>query len=272
MSWKWDTNPFLLGGLLLVALLYRAAMGPLRRRFAPDEPFPMRQALWIDGALLLFYLAVGSPLDEMSERFLFSAHMIQHALLIFVLPIMLWQGTPGWLLRPLLAPRPVAVLVAFFGHPLVALLGFNLLFSSWHIPGLYEWALRDRQVHEAEHLTFVASGLWMWWPAFGPLKEFRASYGGQALYMFGLSVSQIPIFAFMAFSTHVFYPTYEAAPRLVPILGSLEDQVMGGIIMKVIGELFFVSVLVAVLMQWYREENRGSAHEPARLVRRRAQA
>lgn len=255
MTWKWDTNPFLLGGLLAVALLYRAAMGPLRRRLAPDAPFPLRQALWIDSALLLFYVAVGSPLDEASERFLFCAHMIQHALLIFILPVMLWKGTPDWLLRPLLAPRSVEVLARFLGHPLMALLGFNLLFSSWHIPGLYEWALRDRHVHEVEHLTFVASGLWMWWPAFGPLPEHRASYGAQALYMFGLSVSQIPIFAFMAFSTQVFYPTYASAPRLIAMLGAQEDQVMGGIVMKLLGELFFVGVLIGALAKWYRQEN-----------------
>ncbi|MBM3464396.1 MAG: cytochrome c oxidase assembly protein [Armatimonadetes bacterium] len=255
MSWRWNTSPSLIGMLLVVAVLYRLCVVLARKRLAPPEtPFPAREALWFDGALVLFYLAVGSPLDEMSERFLFSAHMIQHTLLIFILPIMLLKGIPAWMLQPLVDNRWLRYFTRVLGHPLSALLGFNLLFALWHIPGLYEWALRDRRVHELEHVTFVLGGVWMWWPIFCPRPEFRLGYGLQMLYAFALSVTQIPMFAFLVFTPSVLYPTYNGAPRLVQILPPIEDQVMGGIIMKVVGEAFFLGIIIVALMEWYRRD------------------
>lgn len=248
---RWDTDPTLIGGLLAVALVYRLLVNKMRPAL---EPFPSQQALWFDGSLILFYLAVGSPLDTLGEQYLFTAHMLQHCLLIFVMPIMLFRGTPAWMLAPLAENRATRALMRVVFHPILAVIGFNVVFSVWHIPGLYEWALRDQRVHELEHLMFLGAGLWMWWPIVTPLSDFRLSDGGQILYVFVLSITQIPLFAYLCFTGHVLYPTYENAPRLHELLPPIEDQILGGILMKVLGELFFITVILVALMRWYKRE------------------
>ena len=80
IDWShWHNEPYLIGGLVLSGWLWAVLAGPLRRRFAPTgTPFPRAQAWAFYSALVVFYLAVGSPLDQIGERFLFSAHMLQH--------------------------------------------------------------------------------------------------------------------------------------------------------------------------------------------------
>ncbi|MDH3604682.1 MAG: cytochrome c oxidase assembly protein, partial [Candidatus Tectomicrobia bacterium] len=86
-----------------------------------------------------------------------------------------------------------------------------------HIPGLYEWALRDRLMHNLEHVTFLLTALLMWWPVLSPMPILpRLAWGSQMVYLFALSISQIPVFAYITFTREVLYPTYEIAARIVP--------------------------------------------------------
>ena len=79
IDWRhWHNEPYLVGGLIFLGWLYAILCGPLRARLAPPgEPWPRRKAWAFYGALVIFYLAVGSPLDQIGERFLLSAHMVQ---------------------------------------------------------------------------------------------------------------------------------------------------------------------------------------------------
>ena len=166
--------------------------------------------------------------------------------------MLLLLGTPCWLLRPLLIPPGVAPVVRCLTRPLIALVAFNLVFAAWHIPGLYEWALRDRTMHNLEHVTFLATSILMWWPLLSPLREFpRLTPGLQTLYLLALSLVQLPVFAYVTFTHRVLYPTYETAPRLVP-LTPLADQQLGGILMKVAGMVVLFAMLVIAFWQWYR--------------------
>lgn len=256
MSWSWNTEPSLVLLILVVASLYRACMTWARPRLAPELGFPSRESRWMWGALAVFYLAVGSPLDEMGERFLLSAHMVQHGLLIFVMPIMLLKSLPPWLLEPVLEYPGTRLLARFFLHPISCILGFNLLFSVWHVPGLYEWALRDSKVHDLEHVIFVAAGVWMWWPIFAPLTAWRLGYGMQMLYAFFMSISQMPIFFYMTFTSSILYPTYLHAPRLTRDLSPSEDQVLAAIVMKLVGEVFFIWVIAVAIGRWRDQDRR----------------
>eukprot|EP01041_Mallomonas_annulata_P033543 gene33543-biopygen25809 len=96
IDWShWHNEPYLVGGLVLLGWLWAVLAGPLRARFAPTgEPFPRAQAWSFYTALVVFYLAVGSPLDQIGERFLFSAHMLQHQLLIYPAAIFFLLGLP----------------------------------------------------------------------------------------------------------------------------------------------------------------------------------
>ena len=107
IDWRhWHNEPYLVGGLIFLGWLYTILAGPGRARLAPaGTTFPRGRAACFAGSLILFYLAVGSPLDQIGERFLFSAHMFQHQLLVYPCAILFLVGLPEWMVEPVLA-RP----------------------------------------------------------------------------------------------------------------------------------------------------------------------
>lgn len=264
MTLRWQADPILIGGLLTFALMYGLLTGPLRHRLAPAAPFPLRQAVYFYAALTVFYLAEGSPLHDLAEIYLFSAHMVQHLLLSYVVALLFVVGTPVWILRPLLLNRFFRPVVKVLTRPVVAVVVFSLFFSGWHFPAVYESALQNSLLHHSEHLIFIGTALLMWWPLLSPLPELpRLSNVGQLFYLFALPFGQFLVAALLTFSTRVIYPTYAAAPRLFG-LSALGDQQLGGAIMKFIGFIVFGVPLVLAFFRWYRLENSGTTRSRTR--------
>ena len=250
----WLLDPALIGTLLTAGLLYGLAVGPLRRHLAPGAAFPGRQAALFYGALVLIYLAEGSPLHELAEAYLFSAHMFQHVLLSYLIPPLLIWGTPDWLLRHLLLNRWVKPAAQFFTQPVAAFVTFSLFFSLWHLPPFYEGALQNAGLHHLEHILFLLSSVLLWWPLMSPLKELPPlSYGGQLVYLFVLPIAQVLAFGAITFADSVLYPTYAAAPRIW--LDPLADQALGGAVMKVASLFAFGIPFVVIFFRWYQAEN-----------------
>src|SRR5580692_8977029 len=99
IDWRhWHNEPFLTGGLILAGWLYAILAGPLRQALSPGAPYPRGKAALFYSGLVLFYLAVGSPLDQVSERFLLSAHMVQHLLIMYPVAFLLLCGVPAWMM------------------------------------------------------------------------------------------------------------------------------------------------------------------------------
>ncbi len=251
----WHPEPGVLDGIVVLSVLYLIAAGPLRAMLAgKDAPFPRVSALWFFSGVLSLFLAVGTPLDEIGERYLFSVHMVQHVILIYIVPVLLLKGLPGWMLRPLLAMDWSRPLLKFLTHPVVAWFLFNFVFIIWHLPGLYEWALRDPTIHFLEHATFMGVSILMWWPLLSPTAELpRLDYGPQLLYVLAVGIGQIPLFAFLTFSSKVFYPTYRAAVRITS-LTPLQDQILGGVVMKLAGMVAMFWALAVIFYHWYQRE------------------
>lgn len=249
----WHNEPHLIGGLTLLGWLYALCVGPLRSRIAPEQPYPRSHAIKFYLALVVFYLAVGSPLDQIGERFLLSGHMVQHQLIMYVAAVLFLLGLPGWLVsrmtsRPALRP-PLRVLT----HPLVCGLVYTLVYSIWHAPALYDWALQNRYVHIAEHVMFFIGALFYWWPLLSPSPEFPARpYASRMLYLVAVVIGMTPVFAFIAFSNDVLYPTYEYAPRLFDGFGPAEDQLLGAVIMKAGGLGVTFIALIFAFYRWYQ--------------------
>lgn len=249
----WHTEPLLIGGILLVAWLYSLAAGPYR---SARHAFPRREAIYFALAVISFYLAVGSPLDALGENFLFSAHMAQHNMLMYVTPLLFLLGLPRWLVDEAFARRRwLKGTIKFLTHPLIAGLSFTLVFSLWHIPFLYEWALHDKVVHMIEHLTMLFVSTQMWWCIVGPSEQVRPlRYGGQIIFVFLLMVGQTPLFAFLTFSSDVFYPTYAYAPRVIE-LSPIQDQVLGGVTMKLANMFVSLGIMSVAFYKWAQESN-----------------
>lgn len=266
IDWRhWHNEPFLIGGLVVAGWLYALLIGPYRRYLAPGEAFPRAHALRFFGSIVVFYLAVGSPLDQIGERFLLSAHMIQHQLMIYGAGVLCLTGIPPWLAASIFDRPGVRPFLRLFFHPILCALGYTLILSVWHAPALYDWALRDKNVHIVEHLMFFGAALWYWWPILSPSRAHPpASYAVQMIYLLAVTILMTPIFAFIAFSDNVLYPTYEYAPRIISSFSPMDDQLLGAAIMKLGGLGVTFIALVVAFYRWYQASEKRAPSRPRR--------
>jgi polyferredoxin len=188
--------------------------------------------------------------------------MLQHLLLMMVAPPLLWLGAPLFpMLRGL--PRPLrAVWIApllsspplrrFFGrltHPLPALLLFVVANWAWHLPTLYDLALRSSGWHYLQHACFLGAALLFWYPVVRPYPA-RARWSAWLLlpYLILADLSNTALAALLTFSSRVLYPYYAEMPRLDG-LSPLDDQSAAGVIMWVPGSVVFLLPLFALGVQ-----------------------
>ena len=233
-------------------------IGPLRRRFGWAQGVGTGQVTIFLTGVLVLVVALLSPLHELGDNYLLSAHMAQHLLLTLVAPPLLLLGTPAWLLRPLLfSPRVVRV-ARFLTLPVVAFVLFNLVLVLWHVPALYDLTLRELGIHILEHLMFLVAGVIMWWPILSPLPEVpRSPYFVQMLYLFVQPTVPSILGAVITFSDGVLYSWYAEAPRVWDI-SAHTDQQIGGLIMWLPGGLAFLLALAVMFLIWASKEESGA--------------
>jgi putative membrane protein len=224
---------------------------------------PIGQAVRFIGGLLALLLALNGPLHDLSDWYLFSAHMVQHLVLTLVVPPLLLTGTPAWmldaLLRPLLARRPGAALVRWVTRPLPAFALYAVALVGWHLPGPYTTALEVHGWHVVEHGVLLAAALAGWWPIASPSRLAPAlPYAGQLLYLFVFGMPMTVVAAMITGAEHVLYPFYAAAPRTFE-LTPLADQRLGGVIMWVPSGVIPLVAFTIVFFRWAAAE----ADEPA---------
>jgi len=191
------------------------------------------------------WVAIASPLDEAAEALL-SAHMVQHILLLTVAPALLLLGDPllpllrglpdAWrrsLVAPLLRWRSLRAAVHWLLHPLAALLLSSVIFWSWHLPTVYQLALRVPAIHLVEHASFLAGGLLFWYPVVLPWPgRPRWPSGAMIPYLLAADVQNTVLAAVLTFSDRVLYPSYQFHSRATEA-AALADQVLAGVIMWV---------------------------------------
>jgi len=255
-SWTtWSGDGTLRAGLLLLVGGYLLGIGPLRERFRLGPPVPRsRVAVYLSGVLLLF-IALEGPLHELSDTYLFSAHMVQHMLLIMFAPPLLLLGTPGWLLRPIVRQRAVFPIARALTRALPAGFLLNVVFTAYHWPRFYNAVAADHNLHIATHLIFIALAAIMWWPLVSPLAELPPlPYPLRMMYVFAQTIPGFILGTFITHAQTALYPTYALAP---PVWGlsPLDDQRLGGLIMWVLGGLYLLFVFSAIFFAWAHKEN-----------------
>lgn len=257
VQWNhWHTEPALLIGILLVVWANLVLTGPLRGSLDSHAKFPKRECGYFIAGVITFYLAVGSPLDAMGEGFLFSAHMVQHNLLMYLVAPLSVLAIPGWFIDSLIQ-RWGWFRRIFRGmvHPLTAGFFFTFTFCIWHFPVLYEWALHNKIVHMVEHLTMYGTSIIAFWPILSCSKLApRIPWGLQMLYIFLLMIAQIPLFGILTFSTEIIYPTYDLAPR-ISSLDPMSDQILGGLLMKVANMVVSLTLIGRAFYKWNQEQS-----------------
>lgn len=239
--------------LALAALLY--ARGARRSRGVS----PQQMALFWSGWTTLA-LALVSPLHPLGEV-LFSAHMVQHEILMLVsAPLLVlsrplaafvwglpfeWRRTAGAWAKL----SPIAKTWTFLTLPAVAWCLHGAAFWIWHAPPLFQATLTSDSVHAAQHISFLGTALLFWWSLFR--GHVKMGYGAGVLYIFTTAVHTSILGALLTFAPRLWYPAYAnttAAWGLTP----LEDQQIGGLIMWVPGGVVYMVAGLVLFAAWLR--------------------
>lgn len=239
-----------------------------RHRLATGERTPARTVrLFVLGIGVLF---VGAewPVHDLAEGSLYSVHMFQHLLFTLVAAPILIAGMPVWALRRMLEPAPVRRVFGVVTRPVVALALFNGLFLFTHWPEVVGASVGSAWIHLGLHVLIVGSALIMWWPVMSPLPEFPAlSPPGQMFYLFLQSLAPTIPASFLTFGERPIYPIYATFPRIWGV-DVMTDQLMAGLLMKLVGGLILWGVIATIFFRWYEQERRdgldASTHENVR--------
>jgi putative membrane protein len=278
-SFPWRPHPHPEVWLLVATLigLYAFAL----RRIGPRhvEPFEFtatrrQKTLFVLGCLAI-WVAADWPVHDIAERYLYSAHMIQHMILTFAAAPLLMLGTPAWLWRVLLPP-PLMRVVRAVARPLPALLIFNSILVFTHWPLIVTASVQHELVHFSLHVLLFASALVMWTPVLSPILELpRLSYPARMLYLFLQSLVPTVPASFLTFGDKPLYHVYETFPRLWGI-SAHTDQLVAGLIMKIVGGAILWGIIAVLWFRWYAIEHREGidvlAHRDVDQVMNRAQA
>lgn len=278
-AWEWE--PGIVAPLVVSAVLYGRGL-----RLLWDEHVGRGIRRWEAASFVIGWLvtalALLSPLHALSEQ-LFSAHMVQHELLMVVSAPLLVVGRP---LVPMLWALPSAARrrigrVArrsdmrsawrFISIPLVAFFVHGIAIWLWHVPALFEATLTSDAVHALQHLSFLGTALLFWWTIIqghAPGGHAHAvSFGVAVLLLFGTALHSGALGALLTFSRAVWYPVYANAAaswRLTP----LEDQQLAGLIMWIPATFAYLVAALMLFASWLRaSEARVHEGEMARAAR-----
>lgn len=250
-AWNW--SPSLLIGAFLVLGLYLYALGPYHARYYPDVPLKRGQIIAFLLGVLLMLFALVSPLDELGDDYLFSAHMLQHLCLTTFGPPLLLVGTPSWMLERLLNKRVFFLILKGLTWAPVAFFLYNADFFVWHAPSFYNATLENETIHIFEHVTFIVFGIVSWWPLLSPSKTLpRLSLGGQILYIFLNGMPAVLLGAGLTFMSLLYAP-YLAAPRVWG-LSPASDQQLGGLLMWVPVNIFYIIIMSGLFIRWMQRQ------------------
>jgi putative membrane protein len=243
-------------GLEALLIGYLLAVGPIRRRLRWGPP-PHRGRLtaFVGGTAILAGALLG-PLAEAAEHVALSAHMVQHLLMILVVPGLWLLGLPPWLLAPVTRAPVAGRLGWWLTRPLPALALASAVQIAWHIPAAFDAALHVEGIHALEHVTLLATGLLFWWPVAGTAAGWpRPAPPAQLLYLFLATIPMMAIAAPITLAEDLLYPYYALAGQPWP-LGPRADQELAGVLMWVGGMLGYLIAGTVVFFRWAGPETR----------------
>lgn len=273
---------------MAVTLMIAAAYTYL---FLPGKRGASRgQQLSFYSGLLLFYLAVGGPIDLMGH-FLFFMHMAKMAILYMIVPPLAIMGIPKWFYLYFKQDRIFDRMLGFLSRPVLANVMFAGLFSLYHMPVVFDLSMTHFAVKTIYTTVLFLTALLVWWPVLTPipshqdLSEFR-----KLAYLYLGAFLLAPACALIVFAKAPFYATYTdpetwatalglcisgdpgailqtfGGPTFLGGLSPLEDQHIGGVLMKVTQELVYGAALTYTFYRWARMEKLKEPEEPQALA------
>jgi cytochrome c oxidase assembly factor CtaG len=219
------------------------------------------RARWFIAGVVVILVALISPLDTLGDEYLFSAHMLQHLMLVLGVPPLLLLGLTPSFARRVTECRPFGEIEGVLGNPLIAwLLGLGIL-TLWHVPALFDAALNNEYIHILEHLCLMVSATIFWWPVLAPLPECRLAPLSMQLYLLAGAIGNSLLGIWLTFAPAGLYAPYLHPQDSLGILQLLRsgwgltpavDQQIGGLLMWVGGGFVFVTVMAVQVVRWLR--------------------
>ncbi|HXT16136.1 MAG TPA: cytochrome c oxidase assembly protein [Gemmatimonadaceae bacterium] len=256
---EWGLEPGIVIPVFVLGALYWRGLA--RVRLAAPRAVPGRGVASFVAGYVVLIVALVSPLHGMSEE-LFSAHMLQHELLMALAAPLLVLGRPGpvllWAfdrpsrLRVASVIRASAVRKSWHWatRPFDAWLIHAIAIWAWHIPLLFQSTLHSEAAHALQHASFLGSALLFWWSIMHGLR--RAERGMAIVYLFTTAVHTAVLGALMTFAHSPWYPEYvsgAASWGLTP----MADQQLAGLIMWVPASAAYLVAALAVMRAWLRD-------------------
>ena len=237
-AWSWNAEALV---PLVLAAWYLVATRGGRE--------PLRVMAFLAGCALLVGALV-TPLDTLARTYLVWAHLLQNVVLAEWAPLLLVVGIPAALAERLSQPRVVRVLT----QPFVALPLWVATYALWHIPALYDAALRrPDSLLALEHATYVVVGLLFWWCVWQDAPH-RLSSGARAGYVVAAFVLSAPLGLVLALVPRAIYGFYADAPERVFGLTRLTDQQLGGMTMAAEQSVVFFAVFAYWFLRFLAEQ------------------
>lgn len=269
-----STDPWVLAGLAATAAAYGLGYAGLRGRSGRTIA-SAGAGVAFGAAMVIAWIVLAEPMDRLTAQ-LFSAHMVQHlVLMLIVAPLLVWGrlGTVFLWALPGVARRSAVVWWArrgasrfgpLFAHPVAIWAWFCGIFVFWHIPGPYRWALENQAVHILEHLLFIAASYGFWAIVIAPLGRRVLGYGSSILFVATAAiVSGLPG-ALMILASRPLYDGH-AAGAAAWGLTTVQDQQLGGLIMWIPAGFAYLIAVSVLLLQWLRDCERRSALRPHKI-------
>lgn len=249
LIYAWDFDPSIVIGCIALLAAYAVAH---RGDFA--------HAGWFVAGVVAMFLALVSPLDPLSDTYLFSAHMLQHLILVLIVPPLLLLGLSPRFVRAVLRVPALARIERMLGNAVVAwTIGMAMLWL-WHAPYLYNATLADEGVHIFEHVCFLVSATIFWWPILAPVEEVRLAPMPAIIYLVTGALTNSILAILLTFARPGLYPAYLSPDDPLKILPMIRDswgltpaldQQLGGLLMWVPGGMVFLGAIVWVIARWY---------------------
>lgn len=260
----WSSNPRVILGLGFVALAYGIGLHRLWARAGRGAGVSTGRAMSFGAGWLTLVIALLSPLDYVAGE-LFAIHMIQHLLIILVAAPLIVTGAPLFVVLWALPKNVRRRLASAFDHdtgwraswdvvsqPLLVWSAFFATLWLWHIPGLYEAALRSQLIHDVQHLGFMVAACMTWWILLNPMGRLRLTRGTSVLYLFTTALHGAALGVLLTFSRQGWYEYYEQTTAAWG-LTLLQDQQIAGVIMWMPASFLYIGLAAWVLTLWIRE-------------------
>jgi putative membrane protein len=272
VTW-WTLDPATVGMVLVPSAIYvRGLFVVWGRERNGGGPSPgighgiqrWEAACFLAGQIALL-VALISPLDRLSD-ILFSAHMMQHEIIMVVAPPLLLLGRPWvallWALPASARQRVAAALrrprlrAAWhrLSGPLLLMVLHAIVVWLWHAPALFEAALRSELVHALQHASFFATAALFWWAMLRG-RYGRLGYGLAVAFVFATAMHTSVLGALITVAGRVWYPLYgvRAEPWQVD---AVQDQTLAGLVMWIPAGVLLTMVALGLFAAWLGEAGR----------------